>query len=303
MNHIPVFLPADNNYAYYLAVVMKSILSNTKGEVDFYVLDGGITNENKKKILSVNAGCNIEFLSVDIEKCFKNFHTGLHLNKAIYMRFLAPFLKPNLDKILYIDTDTIILQDIEALYKTDLQDFPLGAIWEEYGENRYNQEYKKRLNLSRDHKYFNAGVLLINADRWRKMDIFNQVCNIEREKSDVLTMLDQDILNIIFDNNYKTLAREFNWINQNYDFFGQPKEPIVIRHFNGTVKPWQIHPDIKKNAKLAFTIDKDEFWKYAQMTSFYDELLSNVKYKTSQDMQKFLVHSLLKGRLNYGEVK
>ena len=51
MYRIPIFLSSDNNYAPFVATTIASICDNTKSFCDFYILDGGIEEENKEKII------------------------------------------------------------------------------------------------------------------------------------------------------------------------------------------------------------------------------------------------------------
>lgn len=297
MQRIPVFLSSDNKYAPFVATTMVSILSNTKSFIEFYILDGGITKENQDKICEVKNrfdNFSIEFLRIDLDKYFSNFPETENITKAMYSRFLIPELKPEIDKAIYTDVDVIFLDDIGKMYNEDLGAYALGAIWEEYAEKTVNKERKERLRLSNKHKFFSSGNLLIDCKKWREDNIFENVLNIAAQIE--LKEPDMDILNKYFDNNYKVLSPKYCWINQNYEFFGQPKEQIVIRHFNGPVKPWHISPNISENTKLTFSLDKDKFWYYAEMTSFYDELIKNIIYSTNKDMIKFLVEKMIRDK-------
>lgn len=53
MYRIPIFLSSDNNYAPFVATTIASICDNTKSFCDFYILDGGIEEENKEKFVSL----------------------------------------------------------------------------------------------------------------------------------------------------------------------------------------------------------------------------------------------------------
>ena len=82
---IPIFLSADNEYAPFVATTIVSICEHTREFVDFYVLDGGINDENKNKIVSLKnlfSNFSIEFLSIEIDKIFSDFSTNLHYSKT-----------------------------------------------------------------------------------------------------------------------------------------------------------------------------------------------------------------------------
>lgn len=295
MINIPIFLSADNNYAPFVATTMASILDNTKSFCEFYILDGGITEENQEKICELKQqfdNFSIEFLKLDLEEYFKDFKVTERITKSMYSRFLIPHLKPEIDKAIYSDVDVIFLDDVKKMFEEDLEHYAIGGVWEEYAHNLVNNERKQRLDLSDKHKYFSSGNLLFNCKKWRDNNILKKLSEIAFTIQ--LREPDMDVLNKYFDNNYKILNPKYCWINQNYDFYGQPKEPIVIRHFNGPIKPWQINPDSDENSKLNFTIDKNKFWKYAEMTLFYDEILNRVEFKTTADFKKYIVYALMK---------
>ena len=54
-NKINICLACDDNYSKYAGVVIASVLNNVQHNdvLSFYILDGGISEENKTKILSL----------------------------------------------------------------------------------------------------------------------------------------------------------------------------------------------------------------------------------------------------------
>ena len=271
MSNIPIFLSSDNNYAPFVATTMASILSNTNSFIEFYILDGGITTENVEKIQSLKSNFSnfsIEFIKIYYEKYLKNFKEIGHWNKSVYARFLIPDLKTQINKAIYLDVDIIVTGDITNLYNEDLEDYALGAVWEQWAEDGINKQHKIRMRLSDKHKYFNTGVLLINSNKWREENIQKHLSDISNKFNDRIKMVDQDILNKYFDNNYKVLEQKYNYLTTNF-YVNDTQELYIIRHLTGNVRPWQLNPttaSIVPNVK--------DFWYYAKMTPFYDELLS-----------------------------
>ena len=271
MSNIPIFLSSDNNYAPFVATIMASILSNTNSFIEFYVLDGGITSKNVEKIQSLKnnfSNFSVEFIKIDYEKYFKDLKVKNHWTKAVYTRLLIPNIKPNINKTIFMDVDIIITGDIANLYNEDLEDYALGAVWEQWAEYGINKQHKIRMQLSDNHKYFNAGVLLIDCTKWRDNNILEKLFDIAEKYKDCLELQDQDMLNKYFDNNYKVLEQKYNYLTTNF-YVNDTQELYIIRHLTGNVRPWQLNPttaSIVPNVK--------DFWYYAKMTPFYDELLS-----------------------------
>ena len=295
---IPIFLSSDNNYAPFVATTIASICDNTQSFCDFYILDSGINNTNKNKIKQLRnlyKNFSIEFINVNPNKEFKNikyYNTGNYISISTYNRFLIPKLKPELNKILYLDVDIVVLGDIAELYNQDLEEYALGAIWEE-SRKFYNTYTKDLVELSDNYKYFNAGILLIDIQKWNRMNILDTLFKIEQKYKEKILHADETILNKYFDNNYKTLPIKYNYTD--YDIQFNPIDNIIIRHFATKVKPWHIHPNI--NTKL-FPNTQD-FWKYAQKTPFYEELVSiHNKTNPNEILRKLRVQNMVNKRCN-----
>ena len=283
--NIPIFLSSDNNYAPFVATTMASILSNTNSFIEFYVLDGGITSKNVEKIQSLKNKFNnfsIEFIKIDYEEYLKNFKEIGHWNKSVYARFLIPDLKTQINKAIYLDVDIIATGDIANLYNEDLEEYALGAVCEQWAEYGINITHKERLQISEPHNYFNSGVLILDCNKWRKNNVLDSLSQIAYDDADKIQMPDQDILNKYFDNNYKILPKKYNYLTPY--FYIETNHNYIIRHLVGYVRPWQLNQNIKTDLMP----NLKEFWHYAKMTPFYEEL--DAKTHDKKQQLKYLRH-------------
>lgn len=278
---IPVFTTGDNNYAPFIATTIASVCDNTNSFINFYILDGGISEENKEIIKNLNnkfKNFTVEFLKIDTEKIFDGFVLPDNLKIAVstYNRLLIPNMKPNLGKVVYLDSDIIVLDDIKKLYNQDLKGKLLAAVPDQI-PSHYMKKVKEGLGLKEDSVYFNAGVMLLDCAGCRAKKAVETFFEIETKMRDKLFMCDQDILNLYFENNYTILERKFNVLYKNSD--------IAIRHYIGNIKPWHINPE----TKCEYISNLNEFWKYAQMTPYYQELKSKTE---NQDLQNDIYRKL-----------
>lgn len=289
MTNIPIFLSSDNNYAPFVATTIASICDNTKSFCEFYILDGGITEENKEKICELKQEFNnfsIEFIKIYVEKEFKKINYSIaqkYITLSTYNRFLIPSLCPDLKKVIYIDVDTVTLKDINYLYYQELNGYCLGAVHDIKSDDLPFQQYQTSIGLCKKHKYFQAGVLLIDIEKWKENNISQKLMNVAIDNSSKYRLQDQDALNVLFENNYKILDPKYNYCVANG--VNNPEGKVVIRHFNSQIKPWHINP----NTKTDMMPHLKEFWGYARKTAFYDELY---KQTLDENEQKNILRAL-----------
>lgn len=300
--NINIFFTINNGYSCYLATAMASILYNSKTDdkLCFFILDGGISEENKRKIALLNSikPFEIEYLPIDIEK-FKNMpkSSQAHISNETNYRFLISSLKPDIDKCIFIDADLVFDDDIEKLWSVDVQDNYLAAVVDQvpYRKGILN-DWATKLPLPKDYHYVNTGVTVINLKQWRKDNIENKLFENVNKYSNLLKFPDQDILNITCAPLVKKLPAYFNAIPVlPYYSLEDKKEafsnPVVI-HWAGDKKPWR-NPSFEH---------ADYFWKYARMTPFYEEILyKNLKTTPIQQIIKTVDIGIIKDVANYSK--
>ena len=167
-------------------------------------------------------------------------------------------MKPNIDKVIYLDADTVVLDDIYKLYNENI-DYYIGAVAE-----LTTTSCPRNIGIPKSHKYFNSGVLLINSKKWREDNIKDKLFEIGKKYSKLLAYPDQDILNKAFENNnYKILDYKYNASEGTKK--SSSDDNIIVRHYTGT-KPDNL---IDKYYYDYNYENINEFWFYAQMTPFY----------------------------------
>jgi lipopolysaccharide biosynthesis glycosyltransferase len=274
-----IFFSADNNYAQHLVVTLASILVNSLKieNFNFYILDGGISDRNKKKLLKLKKlkPFNIEFIKID-NALFKNCpitSSCQHISKSTYYRYILSTLKPHLDKCLYLDCDVVVEDSLNKLWHTDLSNNYIAAVEDLYMDCVQDKERLGTRN------YFNAGILLINNKLWRaakiEQKLFKNTDYLARKNA--IRWVDQDVLNYTFNSRILPLDPKYN-LQQNAFYDGQHSlysdeqiahacwRPSII-HFNGITKPWTRvchHHFWRKYYKyLRLTPYKREFYQWA----------------------------------------
>lgn len=260
--HVHVALSSDDNYAQHLTVTLYSLLINVSAQ-NFYhlhVLDGGITVQNKEKILaSLKKFSNQEIKFYQIDKSvFKNSQKILHINEMSYFRILLPKILTKLEKVLYLDSDLLIFKDVAEIFKINLKENEFLAASQIFHPNYQkvlSKQFKASLFLC-----FNAGVLLMNLQAMKKDNSTKKLMDFSRINASKLLAADQDVFNIVMANQIKKLdsawnvgsyvfyAKDHSYCQLNVKKFEQLKHDPGIIHFDGA-KPWSFghfHPYKKK---------------------------------------------------------
>lgn len=259
VNLINIVCACDDRYVKHLAVLIISIINNTKTRnINFYIINGGIHQENIDKLeeIFITNKAKFRFLMTNEEE-IKKLKVDKHLSTATYYRILIPNLLSNdIDKVVYLDSDIVVNGDISELWNMDISEFSIGAKKE--AANYQRNEY---LNMPKKAPYFNAGVLLMNLNKWRQCNHSSNVFTYLNKFGDNLLYHDQDGINALLYNDSLEIQSEWNILSQ--DVYGNSsfRGPKLV-HFTEASKPWQLlnnHPFKKEYEKyLAMTPWKDD---------------------------------------------
>jgi lipopolysaccharide biosynthesis glycosyltransferase len=248
MSKIQIVSACDDNYVQHLAVMLCSLLENTENSknISINIIDGGILEENKTKLdkfIYENYHIDMCYLTIDRD-LYQDFPISYHFSHTIYYRISIPLLfDDSVDKVLYLDSDIVVKDDISKLWNTDLNNYLLAAVESPSFEAKYFD-----LNMPENSKYFNSGVLLINVLMWRKYNITEKTINFIQSHQDKITWWDQDSLNSILCNKWLPLSLRWNQQayffekkhyqkhNYNPDFIEAIDNPGII-HFSSLHKP------------------------------------------------------------------
>ena len=265
---INIFFTADNDYAKYLAVSMVSIIVNTEYPIYFYILDGGISVESKRRIedLKKIKPFQIEYIPID-NKRFNNApkSSEKHISVVTNYRFLISTLRPNMDRCIFLDADLVAQGDIAQLWNVDVTNDYMAAVTDQFPLNP--NSWAKKLPLPQNYIYVNTGVSVMNLKKWREDRIEEKLFENMAKYRKLLWFPDQDTLNITLAPHVRYFPHVFNAMPiQHYYDINQKKEAFsdpVILHWAGKEKPWKL-----PWAKMA-----NIYFHYAKMTPFYEEIL------------------------------
>ena len=281
---IPIFLATDDNYAKYLAVALKSIITNANTRDYFYKVYVLETDLDKKFLESFKDICgdlaSVEY--VNVKNQIKLFESRLTLRDyytyTTYYRVFISEMFPEYDKAIYLDCDLVVNGDISRLFNTNLGNNLVGAIQEEvmFINEHFFRYAPLNLGVS-TLKYFNAGVLVMNLKEFRNQDIYNKFINLIMEKQFPVAQ-DQDYLNVLCKGKVRYLPYSWNKTPINVGIICA--KPNLV-HYKLGFKPW----------KYDNVMYGEYFYKYAKETMFYDEIIEARDNYTEEQKEKDRIHS------------
>ncbi len=286
-----VIYHSSDSFASVTGVSMLSLFENNKGMDYIHVLyiESGITQENKRRLRNIaeQYGRELEFmkmpdwsekLNIDLKSSKKEWH-GLGYNRL----FLTEYLPPDVDRVLYLDSDTLIEQPLNKLWNQDLTGYYLAGV-----DDCLSSNYRNLVGLGKEGTYVNSGVLLINVEKWREDRICQRFIDMIIKNNGFFIFNEQTAINALFCGKIKILPQNYN-VNSLvylYDFdelmklrkpyhYSYTKEDLldakkhpIITHYTGNFyvyrRPWAQNSD-HPHAQA--------FLKYREMSPWKEEAL------------------------------
>ncbi|MBC8986441.1 glycosyltransferase family 8 protein [Pedobacter sp. N36a] len=260
---ISIILACDNHYVVLLAALLKSIEMNhhTEELVDVYLVDDQISKLSKQKLMASLTLDKMNIIWLKMEEIIPEDVTLPLVNNTYplntYIRLLIPYFIPKeLNRIIFLDVDMIMLDDISNLWKMDIGDKVIGAVNDGPDVKTIAEgiENYSELGLDPNQKYFNAGMQVINIDKWRALDVTQKTFDAINNNKKYAGLGDQYGLNIALIGNWFEIDGKWNCFSVCTD-----PRPSLIHYFHR--KP------IYKTYAYNY---KDEFFYYLNKTKFSD---------------------------------
>ena len=262
---VHVAYSSSDYYSQCTGISILSLLENNKdiNELQLYVLDTDISNENKEKIIEIVKSYKrtINFIPAqeqfdkNVDKLKLSYMRGAY---STYARVMLNAWFSFLDKILLIDSDTLVSGSIKELWETDLSGKLLAAV-PEIAVYAKDSLFENRDIVDGCNYYYNMGIVLCNLKQWRNEGIDTFLISKVQEYDKDFYLVDQSILNYALNNrierlhlrynyytsvhslSYKTIEKTFSLkrIFSESEFLEARKNPAII-HFVGQPfeRPW-----------------------------------------------------------------
>lgn len=277
MKKIPVCFITGEMLPFAAATLMVNLLETANAETfyDFYCfVAGNVSKEDKDKLLALKCGhenkCEIHLINTG-NRYLDKASSHKIIPNACWLKFAIIDLIP-LDKILYLDLDILVKDDLTSLFDIDLQENYIAGV-ERFGKSPISLEKIKQKGFDYS-EYINAGIMLMNLKKMREDNVLQKLEELMPYFPDTI---DQDIFNIVCKNKILLLDVKYNYI-YDYRLFNSifksrlndsailkmledKKGSEVITHYIGPNKPW----------KYFGMYGSEKWYSYYKKTPFYDK--------------------------------
>lgn len=301
-SRIPVMFSATGGWGLPLAVAIHTLcLHASSGRFyDIHIVHDGMDARIIQELNQVAAPfpqVSLSFLQLpeEFRHLFQNGNKDRYSPLA-YARLMAGSLFPQYDRIVYLDADVLLAEDVAELYFSDLRGASVAAagdglaLWSiEKGTMHPHLEYMGNY-LSSPLSYCNSGVLVLDLDQMRRRNLEHRLLQQLRNRPEPFPYPDQDILNIALHGDMTTLPPEWNFqflswtwdeektrLLRGTEFENVPSiscgRSWKLLHMVGPEKPWRL-PDTPGTMGQFHYILYSFFWwpEAKRLPAFREEL-------------------------------
>lgn len=250
----------NDAYVPYACVTIQSILNHADSQEDIqvHIVSDYISDDNQQ-ILQNLGNIQIHIIENGAE-IFKDIKDSIWSIYTWFRVLLPSILDCEIHKLLYLDCDVVVNDSLDELFSIDMEDKAVGGCLD---IQTYDKEVFARLGYHSDKKYICAGVLMMNLDKWREMDLAHKIIKFAEQNPARIVFPDQDAINyicqddkIIFPNRYGVIVPFFRSAEFIKDHLGEMntlmKHPAII-HYAGYA-PWNYAKNKSLHAELWWSI-------------------------------------------------
>lgn len=296
---VAVAFAADEGVALGLYVSVYSLLLNASEEIQYvvYIFDGGLSTRTIDKIIQLGSRypqAEIKVMSVSTD-AVDELREPQHVGRGAYLRLLVPGeVMSRHQKVIYLDSDVLVLEDISKMYFRDMGGHTVMAskdyLYPTVEKVSEITEMPGVVSQSPNEPYFNSGVLLIDTKKWVNGRVTQKSVESLKKYPERSPFADQDALNCALSNSWGILEPKWN-----VQVAGAKKEEAEhlyenasrmskIIHFNISIKPWMMGYNkmfrevyLKNILSSGWFIGNDKY-KYAVMRSVGDTVYNTYNH-------------------------
>lgn len=276
-----ILLSCSGAYLDYALITVASVIMSKAPEtdIDFFLFCSDFTGEREQQVQQFRAGfpdgCTLRLLNINAELQRRGLPFSLPEGQETAGNLLAAELLPQAERVLALDSDLIVRQDLSDLFWTPMEPALIAGVKDfdfigQYhcGNQQHRRYYQKTLGLKEPYSYLQGGVVLMDLARFRM--VFQPGELFSRYTQEKYRYDEQDFLNLACEGKKVLVDPRWNVLHDNdryrvryvislgpescvREYAASRTEPWII-HYAGEDKPW-------KNRQCDFS---EEFWRVAK---------------------------------------
>lgn len=250
---INVLYQFNETYAPYAGVSIFSLLENNSEaeEIVIYILGEELKEDSIEKITKMIHEYKRKVIFFDGKEIINLIKTlDIPTYRGAYATNLKMFFPLSVDedirKILYIDSDTLVLGDISPLFGESVLSKPVSMVLDSLAV-----KHKRYIGHKKNEAYYNGGVMLIDLLRWKEEKCTEKIIEHVKNTRAHYMAPDQDIINVALKYEIGRLSPRYNlqplhykykyniykrfWKQENYydqeELDRAVKDPVIIHFF------------------------------------------------------------------------
>lgn len=271
---IDLLFVSNDKFCPHLATLLRSVAASTPGPVRAHIVTNDASAESRRQVARAVPSIDLRWLDCGSLHGLPPSLFGI--DPISYGRLFGPGqLAGEVERLIYLDVDTLVRHDLTALWTTDLEGRPVAAVRDpgatSIGHPTLGIPDYEALGFAATAPYFNSGVMVIDVKRWNDDGAANR-CLEFLSMQRINRFADQDALNAVFYKDWTPLPMRWNV------FAHPPQRPLIglrkstreviaaqidpaIVHYAGVEKPWAAHHE----SRLLFL---DEWQSFAKTGSY-----------------------------------
>ena len=276
----------NDGYVMQTGISLISLFENNShfGEIKVFIISSGISQSNLDILKSICDDYNrkmvvIKFKDIAYDLCISSI--GRHI-ETIYAKVFFERIG-EVDKIIYLDSDTIVADKLDDMWNINLEDFFMGMV-----QTTSGTDAKKMLGIPKETPFFNDGMAVVNVNYCRDHHLIEKSLKVIKEFKGNPPVLSEGCINKVCQGHIYKMSPRFNMMSGIYqllksdlkyareildydieDLRDSMEKPVIIHFLAGFYnRPWNkwcTHP-------LRF-----EFYKYKAMSPWKDDPLIDAK--------------------------
>lgn len=261
LSDIPVVIAFTPNYFVPAATCLRSILDHSDAANAFHViclLTEALPEDMKAAMEQLDSN-RLHISYINLQGRLEDIYVDERYTVAASYRLLLPGLLPEYEKVIYVDCDMVVRNDLTDLYrKTDITNYYLAAVFEASLDSQL--DYLLHLGV-KPGNYINSGFLLMNLQKLREDGMVKKL--LQAAKTPDLQFPDQDVLNQLCQGKILGLPPYYNSIRTFY--LPQYKKDFLRYYIEADWQAVQQHGTIHYTGGKpwdTFTVQFDVWWQY-----------------------------------------